>query len=132
MLRVDKPAENRINLHLSGRLNAAGMRDGLEALIAASEGVRGGQLYYVISDLAWPSLAALLVEIRKLPQLLPLIRRFERCAVVSDRRWLRRAAEIEGRLIPGLTIRAFPSQEAAAAEAWLTAKEVSAGCQSRC
>ena len=47
--------------------------------------------------------------------------KLDRIAVVSDTDWIRTAAEIEGKLIPGLDIRAFRATESDAAEAWLGA-----------
>ena len=47
------------------------------------------------------------------------IRRFDRCAVVSNKDWLRRASEIEGALFPGLAIKAFDENQNTEAHNWL-------------
>ena len=40
-------------------------------------------------------------------------------AVVAGKEWLRKASEVEGALIPGLTIKAFDLHQEAEASAWL-------------
>ena len=47
------------------------------------------------------------------------LRKIGKVAVVSDEAWLRTAAEVEGKLIPGLTIESFKSDDHAVAESWL-------------
>lgn len=121
MFTVSKTADNRIDIEVQGRIDADAMREGLDALIAESEGIRNGLMFYRITDFSFPSLEAIGVEFRRLPKLFALIGRFDKCAVVSDEGWLRTAAEIEGAVIPGLTIKAFEPDAEAAAEAWLTA-----------
>jgi hypothetical protein len=59
------------------------------------------------------------VEFSRLPKLFGLLGKFEKCAVLSDAAWLRTAAEVEGALFPGITIKAFKMDEEEAAEAWL-------------
>ena len=44
MLKITKPNENRVDLELSGSLTADEMRDGLDDLIAKSEGVADGRM----------------------------------------------------------------------------------------
>ena len=66
-----------------------------------------------------PTAGALVVEFSRLPGLFGLLRRFDRCAVLSNRTWLRTIAEFEGMLIPGLEIKAFEYADTEAAEAWL-------------
>ena len=121
MLIVTKQAPDRLDVELDGLLDAELMRIGLDDLIAKSEGIKHGRMLYRITHMEMPTGGALGVEFTRLPQLFSLIGRFERCAVLADEGWLRMAAEIEGMLIPGLTIKAFPLDEAEAAEAWLSA-----------
>lgn len=119
MLTVTKPSPDRLDIALSGTLDAEAMRAGLDELITMSEGVRNGRMFYRITDFSMPTLGAIGVELGRLPKLFALISRFDRCAVVSDAAWLRTAAEIEGRLIPGIEIKSFDLPDAEAAEAWL-------------
>ena len=119
MLEITKKDDNRVDIALGGQLDADGMAKGLDDLIAASEGVSNGRMLYRITNFAMPSMAALGVEMSRLPKLFGLIGKFDRCAVLTDAAWLRTAAEVEGALIPGLTIKSFELQEEDAAEAWL-------------
>ena len=121
MYTVSKPAANRLDLAISGSIDKTEMARLLDELIAQSADVTGGRMLYRISDFSMPGLAAIAVEIRRLPQLFGLIRRFDRIAVISDAAWIRRAAEIEGALIPGLAVKSFEPGAAEAAEAWLAA-----------
>jgi hypothetical protein len=119
MLKVTKVDTNRVDLTLSGSIDADEMRKGLDEILALSEGVQNGQMLYRITDFAFPSLEAIGVEFARLPKLFSLLGRFDRCAVVTDTDWLRTAAEFEGMLFPGITIKGFALDEAEKAEAWL-------------
>lgn len=119
MLTITKPSANRLDLALSGSLNADQMRAGLEKLIAGAEGISGGKMLYTIGDFELPTMGALGVELQLMPKLFGLLGKFDRCAVVSDTAWVRTAAEVEGALIPGLEIKSFPNASMQAAEEWL-------------
>ena len=121
MLKITKPAPDRVDIELDGELDADGMEDGLLKLLDASEGVEHGRMLYTIRAFEMPTFGALSVEFRLMPKLFSLISKFDYCAVISDAGWLRTAAEIEGALIPGLEIRAYTSEEREVAEAWLAA-----------
>ncbi|MEL7165555.1 MAG: STAS/SEC14 domain-containing protein [Pseudomonadota bacterium] len=121
MFRIDTPSPNRVDLYISGQIDADQMRDGLDHLFAASDGMTGGHMFYELCDIALPTAGAIAVEFGQLPKLFGLIGRFSRCAVLSDAAWVRTAAEIEGRLFPGLTIKSFEPDQRDAAEAWLSA-----------
>ncbi len=119
MLTISKPSPDRVDIELSGTLDAEGMRTALEDLIAKSEDVANGKMLYKIPEFAMPTLGALGVELQFLPKLFGLLGKFDRCAVLSDASWIRTAAEIEGALFPGITIKSFELDQGEAAEAWL-------------
>lgn len=119
MLKITKPSDNRVDLELSGTLDAESMRDALSELIEKSEGVSGGKMLYKISGFAFPTLGAIGVEMGYLPKLFGLLGKFDKCAVMSDASWIRTAAELEGRMFPGIDIKAFGMEDGDAAEAWL-------------
>jgi hypothetical protein len=119
MLRIFKPSVNRINIELSGALDAEAMRSALDRLIAQSEGVTHGNMLYQISDFEMPTLGAMAVELYRMPNLLSLISKFDKCAVMSDTAWIRTAAEIEGSVLPTLVIKSFALSDTEAAEDWL-------------
>jgi hypothetical protein len=119
MLRVERAGPDRLHVEFSGRIDADGMDRALDALLEAGEGMERGRMRMTIPDYELPSLGAIGVELRRLPSLLRFLRRFKRIAVLSPERWLRKAGEFEGRLVPGLEVRAFSPEQAAEAEAWL-------------
>lgn len=119
MLKISKVSNNRLDIALSGSLNAQSMTAALDDLLAESEGITGGKMLYTISEFEMPTMGALTVELQYMPKLVGLIGKFDKCAVVSDAAWIRTMAEIEGALFPGLEIKAFPMKALGAAEDWL-------------
>lgn len=95
------------------------MRKGLEAFLACLEDGKKTDFLYTISDFEMPSLQAIGVEFTYIPMLLASLRKIGKVALISDQAWLRKAAEVEGKLIPGLTIESFQPSERWQAEAWL-------------
>lgn len=122
MLKITKHSADRVDIDLSGSLDADAMRDGLDKLIAASEDVRNGHMCYRITDFSLPTMGAIGVEMTRLPKLFGLLGKFDKCAVLTDSDWLRKAAEFEGALFPGLEIKGFELDEHDKAEEWLAAK----------
>lgn len=122
MLKVTRVSPNRVDIELTGRLDAEAMRTGLDDLIEQSEDIANGLMLYTITEFAMPSAGAFAVEFGRLPKLFGLIGKFDRCAVLTDTAWLRTAAEIEGALIPGLEVRGFELGQNDAAEAWLAGR----------
>ena len=121
MLTVNRTSDNRLDIELSGTLDADMMALALDDLMEKSEGIENGKMMYSIPEFEMPTAAAIAIELTRLPGLLGLIQRFDRCAVLSNRTWLRTIAEIEGAMIPGLEIKAFEYKDTDAAEAWLEA-----------
>ncbi|WP_223423031.1 SpoIIAA family protein [Tateyamaria pelophila] len=119
MFHITKTAENRLDIALSGSVDADEMGRALDDLIDQSEEVSQGLMLYTITDFAMPSMAAIGVEMSRLPKLFSLLGKFNRCAVVCETQWIRTVAEVEGALLPGLEIKAFETAEAA--ETWLSA-----------
>ena len=122
MFHVTRIGDNRIDVDFSGKLDSNEMRFALDELMRKSEGISHGQMLYRIGDFDLPTLGAVGVELSRIPQQFRFIRRFDRCAVVAGKEWVRRASEIEGALIPGLTIKAFDLHEAERAHQWLEAQ----------
>ena len=119
MLTVTKISDDRLDLELTGMLDADMMALALDDLIEKSEGIEHGKMMYSIPEFEMPTAGALAIELTRLPGLFGLLQKFDRCAVLSNRTWLRTMAEIEGVMIPGLEIKAFEYKDAEAAEAWL-------------
>jgi len=119
MLTVTKPSPDRIDIELSGVLNANEMEAALDLLVSHSEGIQHGKILYTISDFEIPTLGAMATEFYKLPKLFSLIGKFDKCAVLCDTPWIRTAAQVEGAVIPYLTIKSFNLGDIKAAEDWL-------------
>ncbi|MEM7461886.1 MAG: STAS/SEC14 domain-containing protein [Pseudomonadota bacterium] len=124
MLKITKPSPNRVDLELNGPLDSESMASGLDELIEKSEDVKHGRMLYTITDFSMPSFGAIGVEMQRLPKLFGLLGKFDRCAVICDESWLRTAAEIEGRLFPGIDIKSFQTNELEEAEKWLAEDEI--------
>jgi hypothetical protein len=120
MLNIIKQSENRVDIELSGSLDAIDMRVGLDELLKASEDVRNGQMLYKISEFSFPTLGAIGVEMARIPSMFSLLGKYDKCAVLCDTGWLRTAAEIEGALFPGIDIKSFELHEQNQAEKWLS------------
>ena len=121
MLKITKPSANRLDIDLSGSIESDAMRRALDELIELSKDTRHGVMLYRITDFAMPTLGAMGVEMSRLPQLFGLLPKFKKCAVLCDTSWVRKAADIERALFPGIDIKGFDLKEAAVAEAWLAA-----------
>jgi hypothetical protein len=119
MFQVKRQGDNRLDVDFAGKLDSAEMRTALDELERQAEGIEHGRMLYRIGEFKLPTLGAMGVEMSRLPRMIRFARRFERMAVVADKQWLRTASEIEGALIPGLTIKAFAKDQETSAEAWL-------------
>ncbi|GAA4093289.1 STAS/SEC14 domain-containing protein [Zhongshania borealis] len=123
MLEVIHNSGNRIDIALNGKIDADGMTAALDALIKESENIEDGVMLYRIEDFQFPSIAAIAVEFARMPKMLKLMKRFKRCAVLSDKKWLRQLSEIEGKLFPNIEIKAFEFNDFERAELWLNSED---------
>lgn len=119
MFTVTAKGSNRLDIDITGKIESADMKPALDKLIIDSTGFTQGRMLYRITDFKFPALGALAIEFMRLPDLLNLITRFEKIAVVADKQWVKKVSELEGALIPGMTIKAFDQGEDETAEAWL-------------
>lgn len=119
MFKVERVGEDRLEIEMSGRLDSAGMAQALDELIAKSEGIGNGKMLYDVIDFQLPSLGAITLELSRMPEMFGFIKRFRRAALLSDKTWLKKISELEGKLMPMLEIRGFGREERAAALEWL-------------
>lgn len=120
MFKVTENGPNRLDIQLSGKLNAEEMKIALDELVRKSKNIENGKMLYEIIDFHLPSLGAITIEFSRLPEMFGLIKKFSRAAVITDKTWLKKASELEGALFPGLEIKAFGTDQKAGAEAWLS------------
>ena len=120
MFKVIPNGINRIDIEMSGKLNAEDMKNALDELVSKSKNVQNGKMLYEVIDFHLPSLGAITIEFSRLPAMLGLMKKFNRAAVLTDKTWLKKVSEFEGVLFPGLEIKAFDINEKSEAEAWLS------------
>ena len=108
-------------MELSGKLDAHSMNAALDALVDQTQGIEKGRMLYDVVDFHLPSVGAIAIELSRLPSMLALMKRFSRVVVLTDKRWIQKASELEGKLFPGLEIKAFDRDQRDAAEQWLAA-----------
>lgn len=119
MFKVTKNGDNRLDIHLSGKLDTEEMKVALDDLTDKSKEIEHGQMLYEVIDFHLPSLGAIAVEFSRLPAMFGLIKKFDRAAVLADQTWIQKISEFKGDLIPGLEIKAFDRDQKEAAEVWL-------------
>lgn len=120
MFAVHRSGENRLDITISGTLDKEGMMFALDQFITNAEEIEHGVMLYDIIDYHLPTLDAIWVEIKQMPELMSLIGRFDKAAVLSDKQWLKTISELEGKLMPHLQIKAFDRMQKDEAEAWLS------------
>ncbi len=120
MFKITENGTNRLDIEMSGKLDADSMRVALDELVSKSENIENGNMLYLIVDFQLPTLSAIGIEFSRLPSMFGLIKKFDRAAVLTDKTWLKKVSEFEGALFPGLEIKAFDTDQKVEAEAWLS------------
>jgi len=120
MFKVIQKGMNRLDIEMSGTLNAEEMKIALDELVEKSKDIQNGKMLYEVIDFHLPSLGAIAIEFSRLPSMLGLLKKFDRAAVLTDKTWLKKVSELEGVLYPSLEIKAFNRNQKEEAEAWLS------------
>lgn len=120
MFEVTKNGTNRLDITMSGKLNAGEMKNALDELVSKSENIEKGKMLFTVVDFHLPSLSAIAIEFSRLPSMFKWIKKFDRAAVLADKSWIQKISELEGYLIPGLEIKAFDKDQKVEAESWLS------------
>ncbi len=120
MFKVIQNGMNRLDIEMSGKLDAEDMKIALDELVSKSKNIVNGKMLYEIIDFQVPSLEAIGIEFSRLPSMFGMMKKFDRVAVLTDKTWLKKVSEFEGALNPGLEIKAFNSDKKVEAEAWLS------------
>jgi hypothetical protein len=120
MFKVLKVGDNRLDIVMSGELTSDEMRTALDELVSKSENIKNGLMLYDVVDYHLPSLGAIVIEFSRLPSMLGWMKKFDRAAVLTDKRWLKKLSEFEGILLPGLEIKAFDRDQRVEADKWLS------------
>jgi len=120
MFKVIKNGMNRLDIEMSGKLDAEEMKIALDELVSKSKDIENGTMLYEVIDFHLPSLSAIGIEFLRLPSMFGFMRRFDRSVVLTDKAWLHKVSKLEGILYPGLKIKAFSRDQKLEAEAWLS------------
>lgn len=123
MFRIEHDPRGFRRMTISGKIDAEDMKKGLDAFLATLSDEKKTDFLYEIDDFELPTLNALAVEFRYLPSLFAALPKMGRVAVVSGVGWIRKAAVVEGKVIPGLRIEAFEPEDTQDAIRWLTRDE---------
>lgn len=119
MLKIEQEKDGTFVIEVSGKIDAGEMEKGLSSFIEDTQALEGGKLLYKITNFELPTLGAMVVEMRMIPELFALIRRFDKAAVIADASWIRSMAEWEGMLFPGFEIKSFMPGHEKEARSWL-------------
>ena len=120
MFKVTRIEKDLLEIEMSGKLDVEGMEQALNDLIEKSAGITHGRMLYDVVDYHLPSLAAIKVEFARLPSMFGFLKKFDKAAVLSDKKWLKTISELEGVLYPGLEIKAFDRDQKSQAMEWLS------------
>lgn len=122
MFKVTLKNANRLDIEMSGMLDAVAMNNALDELSLKSQNIRHGKMLFDVVDFHLPTIEAIIIEFSRFPSMYDFLGKFDRAVVLTDKNWLKKAGELEGALIPGIKIRAFGREHRAEAEAWLSEK----------
>lgn len=120
MFKVIQNGLDRLDVEMSGKLDAEEMKRALDELESKSKNIENGEMLYDVVEFHLPSLGAMAIELSRLPSMFGLMKRFDLAAVLTDKAWLQKASELEGAFYPGLEIKAFSRDQKEEAEAWLS------------
>ena len=110
---------NRVDLEFSGKIDSEGMRQILDEFEDKLEGMDKVRMLYRVEDFQMPTFGAMMVKLGELPKLFKLMKNIDKIAMVVDKNWMRKVADFEGMVFPGLDIKGFETDHLLEAEAWL-------------
>ncbi|SFR44257.1 STAS/SEC14 domain-containing protein [Litoreibacter janthinus] len=119
MFTVEKTGKNLIQIEIGGKITAEEMAAGLDALLPLTKQMEDGRMLAIYHDIEFPEAGAILEEMKRLPQLFGVIGKVKKVALVSNQKWIRDMAVLEGKILPGTTIRSFEFKDRAQAEAYV-------------
>ncbi|WP_281859868.1 STAS/SEC14 domain-containing protein [Litoreibacter halocynthiae] len=126
MFTVETLAPDLLKIEIGGKITAEEMSSGLDTLLPLTSAMADGRMLALYHDIEFPEAGAILEEMKRLPQLFGVIGKVKKVALVSDQKWIRDMAMLEGKIIPGMTIRSFEFKDRAQAEAYLNMADATA------
>ena len=115
---IETGSKKAVGIRISGKIERADMEKiigGVKAKFAQNEKLG---VYVELESFEGISFEALIQDLKFG---LPNIRRFNKKAVVSQKEWLGKIAEISDRVFPGIEIRHFPFEQKEEAMEWVKA-----------
>ena len=126
MFTVETLGPDLLQIEIGGKITAEEMSTGLDTLLPLTKEMSDGRMLAIYHDIEFPEAGAILEEMKRLPQLFGVIGKVKKVALVSNQKWIRDMAELEGKVLPGTTIRCFKFNDRAKAEAYLDMSDTSA------
>lgn len=120
-------APNLLVMEITGQMDSVAMEIALNMLVPVVKDMRHGGALIRPKGVEWPTLGAIGVELRHWAQLMAMIRKVDKVAVLTDQGWVQNLAAVESLLVPNLEIRSFAPDAEAAARAWLSGSVPEAG-----
>lgn len=118
--KIDLEQNNVLGLRLKGKLDHETATAFMDELKSEYESVKHFRLYLEMDHIDDVEFSAIWESLKFLVSHFGEYRsKLERIAVVSDERWVRRAAEIENKLLPGITEKAFSFADKDIARDWI-------------
>jgi hypothetical protein len=121
MIAIHPLAPVALAMNIAGRIDAKDVARAFDAIAALPKGGPVHLLVTLADDIAPRWREALAEEWRRRAEVVALLHRAGRIAIVAPQAWIRVAAAIEGAVIPGLSYRTFHPEEAEAAREWVIA-----------
>ena len=115
-------APNLLVMEAAGQMNAVSMEVALDMLVPVVKDMHHGGALVRAQGVEWPTLGAIGVELRHWGQLMAMVRKLDRVAVLTRQGWMQNLAMVESLLVPNLEIRSFDPDDAASARDWLAAR----------
>lgn len=113
-------APNLLVVEVTGAMTAVAMEVALDMLVPDVRDMHHGGVLMRAQGVEWPTLGAIGVELRHWGQLMAMIRKVDKVAVLTDQGWVRNLATVESLLVPNLVIRSFDPDQEATARSWLS------------
>ena len=110
---------HQIEMIIDGKIDAGQMESIITDFLEKTKDLESVSLLYIDRDFKLPTLGAMAVKLSYFTSLLKVTKKIHRVALLTDKGWLRKAAEVENVLIPWIEIKVFDSSAREKAEAWL-------------
>ncbi len=104
---------------VSGKVGKEEMGEAIDWLVAANDAHESYNMCVDIAKMDFPDLGAISAEFRRLGDMWRTAKALDKCAVLTDSKFLQSSAKVEGAVIPGLEIQSFDLEDLSPALRWL-------------